>query len=746
VDTSGNGLHVYFTVPEDVDAAPRGWLTTLAPGVDVKHNGYVVAAPSFSAEWQRPWRARCLAAPVPMPAGLVAALRRPEPRVRPAGVPVVLAAAPAVAARVAQLAAELHDAPEGAGNDEANRIAFMVGGYVGAGQLVHEDAFDALMEAIGDWGYRDVKGARGMLNTIDRALQDGAHQPRAWEALRSAFVPDVPELNAAPAEGGYGRTADDVAAELLALGGKPDELAVKVRAIALEILAAVSDAPGRQLWRVVLKDNGGLSFGDFAQLATWYAKEIKKAAKLAASMALMATEGVRELAEPDDPTAVVAQLLESIPRTGDVLHWSWWRGDFYRWAGTHHEVFPDAEVRQWLYRQTENAMYTTLDGLGMPTTTRWKPDKAKIEKLRDALAVNSLQRIGDADGDVIACSNAVLDIGGPVWTVHPHWPTRFNLYSQPYELDDQAQAPAWLAFLGQLFPGDVEAVALLQEWFGYVVSGRTDQQKILSLVGPPRSGKGTIARVLSAVLGEESVTSPVLAKLATNFGMEPLIGKRLAIFGDVRWSHRETQNAVPYLLGISGEDEQSVNRKNRTEWQGKLDVRFMMMSNDSPSFNDASGALASRLLHLEMSRSWLGEEDRGLLARLLGELPGILNWALLGLRRLLDVGRFTVPASSERLAAEVLAASSPIMGFVAEKCTLGADKATALDEAYEVWRVWCAGQGSAYVGNKQSFVRDLRSAYRGRVDTRRGRVDGNRFVTISGLCLAEPRPIFTETR
>jgi len=34
----------------------------------------------------------------------------------------------------------------------------------------------------------------------------------------------------------------------------------------------------------------------------------------------------------------------------------------------------------------------------------------------------------------------------------------------------------------------------LQDWFGYTLSPDTSQQKMLMIVGPTRSGKGTIGR------------------------------------------------------------------------------------------------------------------------------------------------------------------------------------------------------------------------------------------------------------
>jgi putative DNA primase/helicase len=106
----------------------------------------------------------------------------------------------------------------------------------------------------------------------------------------------------------------------------------------------------------------------------------------------------------------------------------------------------------------------------------------------------------------------------------------------PFPYDPDATAPAWEGFLAQLWPDDPASITALQEWFGYVISGRTDQQKILLMVGPSRSGKGTIARVLKSLVGKENLAGPTLAGLGTNFGLATLVGKPLAVISDARLS------------------------------------------------------------------------------------------------------------------------------------------------------------------------------------------------------------------
>ena len=86
-----------------------------------------------------------------------------------------------------------------------------------------------------------------------------------------------------------------------------------------------------------------------------------------------------------------------------------------------------------------------------------------------------------------------------------------------------AAPPAWHAFLDSLELADDE-IALLAEWFGYCLTADTAQQKALMLIGPRRSGKGTILRVLRALVGEANACRTTLAGIGGNFGLAPLLG------------------------------------------------------------------------------------------------------------------------------------------------------------------------------------------------------------------------------
>jgi putative DNA primase/helicase len=293
-----------------------------------------------------------------------------------------------------------------------------------------------------------------------------------------------------------------------------------------------------------------------------------------------------------------------------------------------------------------------------------------------------------------------------------HSPVFFNHNALEFAYDPDALDPVeWLRFLDSLWPDDAGSIEALQDLFGYLLSSDTRQQRVFMLIGPKRSGKGTIARVLTALLGRDNVCAPTLASLGQNFGLAPLIGKQAAIIADARLGARADQAAVAErLLSISGEDAITVDRKFLPAWTGRLPVRFVVLTNELPRMSDASGALASRFIVWTLSQSFYRREDHGLAGRLMAELPSILNWSVAGWERLRERGRFKQPDSAIEAVAELEDLASPIGAFLRQRCQVAPGKHVGCDRLYAAWKLWCTDQGREHPGSVQTFGRDLRAA------------------------------------
>ncbi len=280
-------------------------------------------------------------------------------------------------------------------------------------------------------------------------------------------------------------------------------------------------------------------------------------------------------------------------------------------------------------------------------------------------------------------------------------------------------------------------IATLQEIFGYLLTADTNQQKAFALIGPKRSGKGTIGRVLHRLIGLHNCCSPTLADLGEIFGREPLIGKSLAIISDARLSGRADQQViVERLLSITGEDSTTIGRKFKQAWTGTLSSRFFLISNELPRLADASGALTGRFILLMLTISFYGREDHALTSKLLTELPGILNWALDGWAELRKRGYFKQPESAKTEVEQLEDLASPIGAFLRDRCEIDPAFSADVTDVFNAWNLWCATQGLKHPGTVQSFGRDLHAAVP-ELKISQSREDGERIRVYRGLKLTE---------
>lgn len=471
---------------------------------------------------------------------------------------------------------------------------------------------------------------------------------------------------------------------------------------------------------------------------------------------------------PDDPRAVARQLISDRYMRGATPRLVQWRGGFYRWfLGAWAEVSRDV-IRAEVYDYLEPRWHWVPPKADRPPgKAEWKPNRASVTNVVDAL--ESAVLLDPAVEDRSWLSWRPAEQVGPDalrsgWVTDPDAapvppkyliplrdgaidrrdrspidadPRLFILWSLPITRRDLATAAAptaWLEFLGTLWPDASDQVAALQEWFGYTVSGRTDLQKMLNIVGPKRSGKGTIARTLTLLVGEANVAGPSLSGLATNFGLASCIGKTLAVIGDARWGIRDQQVVVSRLLGITGEDAIDVDRKNRDVWTGRMSVRIMILSNDLPDLRDSSAALPSRFITLQTTRTFFGVEDLTLESRLAAEMPGILLWALDGLDRLAEQGRFTETAVGREMADTLRRLASPAAVFVEDECLVGPEFTADWDHVFAAWRAWCEDEGHTAIGTRNSLSRNLKSVVYG-LSTARAQISGTRTRLAVGLGL-----------
>lgn len=395
-------------------------------------------------------------------------------------------------------------------------------------------------------------------------------------------------------------------------------------------------------------------------------------------------------------------------------------GEFFLHVRTHYEEIEEATLRSKIYGFLDKCKKQNRQGDLIPFVAT----PAIVNGVLDAVA--ALVHLANhpntkppvwLDGyasknppaeKLVSLKNGLFQMDQAV--LFPHNIGFFTMNSLPFDYDRTATCPTWMQFLDQVWGDDPDSIDLLQEYFGYILSGDSTQQKFLNIIGPRRSGKGTINKVLVDLLGQHNTVAPQLEELCDTFGLQPWLNKLLASFTDARAPERNRSAVVSQLLRIVGGDTVTVNRKNKEAWNGYLPTRIIMYSNEVLQLTENSNALTGRMLVLKMTKSFYGHEDTELAHKLSKELSGIFLWAIEGQkRRLARGGYFVQPKSGNEYIELFSELGNPIGTFIDDALDITPDGEVDKDDLFTVYRHW-ANKRNIHPGTDLAFKRKFLAA------------------------------------
>ena len=389
--------------------------------------------------------------------------------------------------------------------------------------------------------------------------------------------------------------------------------------------------------------------------------------------------------------------------------------EFYNHAETHYALLEEQTIRSQMYEFMDRCKMPGKKGAIVP----FNPTPAAVSAAIDALKsithlpnhpntkppiwLQAYRSIKPSANKLISLQNGIYNLEESI--LMPHSLGFFTQNALNFEFDPKAECPTWTKFLQDVWGEDLQSIECLQEMFGYILSGETNQQKFFNLIGPRRSGKGTINRVLVDLLGQHNTVAPQLEELCDTFGLQPWLGKLLASFTDARAPERNRSAVVSQLLRIVGGDTVTVNRKNKESWNGYLPTRVVIYSNEVLQLTENSNALTGRMVVLTMTKSFYDKEDTDLTNKLSKELSGIFNWAMEGLRRRLARGGYFIQPDAGKDNLELMSElGNPLGTFIDDVIEFEPSATVSKDDVFICFKRW-ALKKSIPPGTELAFKR-----------------------------------------
>jgi P4 family phage/plasmid primase-like protien len=345
---------------------------------------------------------------------------------------------------------------------------------------------------------------------------------------------------------------------------------------------------------------------------------------------------------------------------------------------------------------------------------------SEVVELITELAKKPYDEVDRRSKELINVANGMLN-----WRTGellPHDPKYLSTIQIPVAWKPDAKSEKLDKFLSTVLPED--AVSLIEEYTGYMMIPDTSMTKCLVLVGEGGNGKSTFLELIEYMLGERNISYYSLHNLTEErFAAAGLIGKLANCYDELEAKALENTGVFKQIVGgnpIKAEE------KGKAPFSFRPFCRMVFATNQMPRATDRSQAYFDRFLFVEFNRRIRdtgGEVKR--YSALLASEPGLLEAMLVktvaGLKRLLDRGRFVLPASSKNALEDYRRDCNSAYDFLRECCREEVNGWLAGPIVYDRYKVW-----SEESGRKPMSTREFNKTIRGSNvrEVRRGEARG----------------------
>lgn len=346
----------------------------------------------------------------------------------------------------------------------------------------------------------------------------------------------------------------------------------------------------------------------------------------------------------------------------------------------------------------------------------------------------------------VCLQDCVLDVN--TLKTYPHEPGYRFLNSLPYKWSDRDigcdKIKRWLL---KTCEGREEWVEVIRAAMKATVTERGDLQRYMELIGYGGSGKGTVIRLLTQLIGRNNVAVTDLKQLESNrFETANFYGKKAIIITD---SEQYTGD-VSVLKKITGQDELRYEKKGVQQTGGfRFTGMVWVAANEAMQSKDYTSGLRRRRLSMPFNRVIPPHLRLDLENEFKPFLPGLLAWVLEMPSSEVEEYVRNTDRKVESLASykgEVLLETNPVAQwadnclYINESASTFVGNKTQNPEEYLFanYCKWCADNGYtplAHIRFSKTLV-ELFQTHLGNLDITRHR--SNRGTFIKGISLKLP--------
>ncbi len=408
----------------------------------------------------------------------------------------------------------------------------------------------------------------------------------------------------------------------------------------------------------------------------------------------------------------IAQHRHSCRYCPTLKSWMVWTGKF--WARDEHNVvmIKAKDTIRTIYGEAERASDESLRK-GIARHAMQSESFRRVEavlKLAQSECAISLNEL-DANPNLLNCQNGTLEISSLQFREHRR--DDYNTKSANVNYDPEQKCPVWEAHIRRIFAGDDGFINDFQTYCGYLLLHDNPEQMMTILHGSGQNGKSTTMNKLSELLGDYAVNiSPESLAVKRSEGprsdLVRLQGARLATCSEGEEGVRFSESWIKQLTGT---DKITVRKLYENEREFVPRAKIMFSTNHKPKIRGTDNAIWRRFWLFPFGVSIPDcEKDMDIGKKLTAELPGILNWCVVGLSRYYANGnRLPKPEKVQKATTEFRDESDIVGQYLFEECILNTSGFPIVEcrrnELYDDYKSWCVETGEFPLNQKRFALR-----------------------------------------
>lgn len=415
------------------------------------------------------------------------------------------------------------------------------------------------------------------------------------------------------------------------------------------------------------------------------------------------TPGRRSLTDIGNGRRLV-DTFKPVIRYTEGLGWFYWNGSHWK---------PDVEkldIKELAKKlgptiASETKYYNDDDAMKV---VKWANDSKAVSRINSAIeAANSDSRIRMKVGDwdsaeyYLGVKNGVVDLR--TGALIQNSPDLYITRSCPVDYIQGLTNTRWQQFLDFATGGDKEFQEWLQRAAGYSITGYKNYDILFMVYGPAGSGKNTFVEALVKCLGTKEYAWPFdTSVLSQNDGKSAnqdqyhwaeIRGRRVVWVDELPDSERIKENSIKKLTGSS---EVSARSPGEKPFTFSSQAKLWISTNHRPIITDDAMWRRIRPIPFLHVPERPDPDLKKYIFEANGALPAVLSWAVEGAIKVLNSSTTDAIGWCKvvRDAASIYQKTEDRIGiFLEEETKVNPDASIGMRDLYTLYRIWSEQRG-----------------------------------------------------